>query len=276
MELEFTKMHGIGNDFVLFDFRQAPRHLTHDQIMHIADRRFGIGCDQVLVLEDPRHPQADVYYRIFNANGGEVQQCGNGARCIAAYLRQNGYPDSEMIVAETGKDLLELRFTEDNQVTVNMGRAVFDPAGIPLQADQQQAEYTLSTSHGDVRFMALSMGNPHAVLLVEDVDRAAVAELGPGIQNNPVFPQGVNVGFMQIIDPSNIRLRVYERGAGETLACGSGACAAVVAGQCYHGLQSSVKVNLRGGDLFISCEASDQPVHMTGPATTVFRGKITL
>jgi len=276
MDLEFTKMHGLGNDFVLFDFRESSHSLSRDQIIAVANRRFGIGCDQVLVLENPKRSGVDVHYRIFNADGGEVEQCGNGARCIAVYLRHHGFPDSEIIVAETKKELLQLTFNDDDQVKVNMGIPEFTPALIPLGVEKQSADYSISTSQGEITFNALSMGNPHAVLWIEDVDQAPVSDLGPEIQQNSMFPEGVNVGFAQIVDAGTIRLRVFERGAGETLACGSGACAAVVAGQYHHGLSASVNVKLRGGELNITREGEGQPVWMTGPATTVFTGKIEL
>lgn len=276
MQLQFTKMHGIGNDFVVFDFRDEARHLTSEQVRFIADRRFGIGCDQVLIVQSPENDSADVQYRIFNSDGGEVEQCGNGARCIAIYLREHGFNNQEVITAETQKGILQLTFANDNQVRVNMGQADFSPASIPLSVAQQSDQYIVTTSIGDFSVVALSMGNPHAVLLVDDVDQAEVERLGPEIQQSSLFPAGVNVGFMQKVDSNSIRLRVYERGAGETLACGSGACAAVVAGQTFHGLSTSVNVNLRGGTLNISREGEGQPVWMTGPATTVFTGVIQL
>ncbi|MDX1519089.1 MAG: diaminopimelate epimerase, partial [Gammaproteobacteria bacterium] len=210
------------------------------------------------------------------ADGGEVEQCGNGARCIAVYLREHGFPDQPVITAETKKELLQLTFTPDGEVRVNMGLPDFSPLAIPLAVEVGADEYSLETSLGKIVFNALSMGNPHAVLLVDDVDQARVSTLGPEIQQNAMFPEGVNVGFMQIMNANAIRLRVYERGAGETLACGSGACAAVVAGQRYHGLSTSVDVSLKGGSLNISRESEGQAVWMTGPAETVFTGEISL
>jgi len=276
MELQFTKMHGLGNDFIVLDFRDSRLTLTPEQIRFLADRRFGIGCDQVLMLEPARDTEADVFYRIYNADGGEAEQCGNGARCIAAYLREHGYPDRDMIIAETQKERLQLSFTADGLIRVNMGHPVFDPASIPLAVDPAATEYTVLTTRGEIHFIALSMGNPHAVLLVNDVETAPVSDLGSEIQQSALFPQGVNVGFMQKLDAHTIRLRVFERGVGETLACGSGACAAVVAGQIRHGLAASVNVKLKGGELNITREGDRHPVWMTGPATTVFKGTIRL
>ncbi|HKK16679.1 MAG TPA: diaminopimelate epimerase [Gammaproteobacteria bacterium] len=276
MELTFTKMHGLGNDFIVIDCRQQPFSLTPEQIQALADRHTGIGFDQLLVIGPASSGKADIGYRIYNSDGGEVSQCGNGARCIASYLHDRHIVRKDEIVAETREGLLRLYRQDDGQVRVNMGVPRLQPADIPLQADQRQPEYCLAINGHDIRFSALSMGNPHAVLQVDDIDTAAVGELGPAIQQAALFPAGVNVGFMQVIDSRQIRLRVYERGAGETLACGSGACAAVVAGILAGTLENTVDVSLQGGHLLVSWQGEGEPVWITGPATEVFEGRMTL
>ena len=276
MELRFTKMHGLGNDFVVIDGVRQPVDLTPEQVRFLADRRFGVGCDQLLLVEPARDPAAAFRYRIFNADGGEVEQCGNGARCFARFVREQGLTDLEVIPVETHAGLIELRVLADGLVRVNMGRPRFEPADIPFDAPQRAAHYALDLNGKSLDIGAVSMGNPHAVLQVNDVDRARVEELGPWIESHARFPNRVNVGFMQVLDRSHIRLRVFERGAGETLACGTGACAAVVVGIEQGVLDREVDVALTGGHLVISWAADDQPVMMTGPATTVFEGRIAL
>lgn len=276
MQLNFTKMQGIGNDFVVLDARRAPIRLDVEAMRLIADRRFGIGCDQILLLEPPAGEMADVHYRIFNADGSEVEQCGNGARCIARYLHANGLNDKTEIVAETSSGLLTLYIELEEQVRVDMGVPRFDPADIPLAVSERAEVYKLSLEQGEFPFRAVSMGNPHAVLESGDVDTVPITVVAPLIQAHPMFPAGVNVGFMQINDPDHIRLRVYERGAGETLACGSGACAAVVCGIQAGMLSDCVDVDLPGGRLQIQWAGGDSPVWMTGPAEFVFRGSMDL
>ena len=276
MEQQFTKMHGIGNDFVVFDSFSHSIDLTREQIRHLADRQFGIGCDQVLLLEPPQHDNADVRYRIFNADGGEVMQCGNGARCAAVYLKEKGLVNKNEIVAETGAGSLVLNINDDGRVTVNMGVPEFEPAKIPMQADEYEEQYHLVCGDDEITFGAVSMGNPHAVIIVDDVDKAPVNALGPAIQSNELFPESVNVGFIQILNNGAFKLRVYERGSGETLACGSGACAAMVIA-CQQGyLEGTIDAELRGGHLTLSWVGEGEPVYMTGPATTVFEGKVKL
>ncbi|WJW75579.1 diaminopimelate epimerase [Thiohalobacter sp. IOR34] len=276
MRLQFTKMHGLGNDFVVFDAIHQQVELTPAQVRFIADRRRGIGCDQVLLVERATRPDADFRYRIFNADGGEVEQCGNGARCFARFVRDHGLIDRDRIRVETRGGLIELQIQADGQVRVDMGPPRLDPADIPFQAPTRAARYALEVEGEALQIGALSMGNPHAVLQVEDVDTAPVARLGPLIEHHPRFPQRVNVGFMQVLDPGHIRLRVHERGAGETEACGTGACAAVVAGRLQGLLDEQVEVELPGGDLVISWAGDAAPVYMTGPAVSVFEGSIEL
>lgn len=269
-------MHGIGNDFVVFDSFTQSVTLTREQVRHIADRQFGIGCDQVLLLEPPKADDADVCYRIFNADGGEVMQCGNGARCAAVYLREKGLLTKSSVVAETGAGQLVLHIDDNDCVTVNMGVPEFEPAKIPLIADEGSELYNLNLAGEEISFAAVSMGNPHAVIIVDDVDATAVNEIGLAVQDSGLFPQGVNVGFMQILNQQAFKLRVYERGSGETLACGSGACAAMVIA-CQQGyLEGTIDAELRGGHLSLRWVGEGEPVNMTGPATTVFEGTIEL
>jgi diaminopimelate epimerase len=274
MEYQFTKMHGIGNDFVVFDTFTQSLSLSREQVRHIADRQFGIGCDQVLLLEPSEI--ADVRYRIFNADGGEVMQCGNGARCVAVYLKEKGLVSKSEITAETGQGQLILNFDEDDCVTVNMGVPQFEPASIPMKIEEISDQYLLSLGEDDIVFGAVSMGNPHAVIIVDDIDTAPVNVIGPVIQQNELFPESVNVGFLEILNKQALKLRVYERGAGETLACGSGACAAMVIA-CQQGyLEGTIDAELRGGHLTLRWAGEGEPVYMSGPATTVFEGKIEL
>lgn len=275
MRLRFTKMHGLGNDFVMIDAISQRVTITPERARQLADRHFGVGCDQVLVVETPDSPDADFKYRIFNHDGSEVENCGNGARCFAVFVRQRGLTAKSVITVETAVGRMVLHVQEDDQVTVDMGAPILSPADIPLAAPQQATSYTLPTQGaGDITIGAVSMGNPHAVYCVNDCKTAPVETLGPEIEAHPHFPKKVNAGFMQVVSPSEINLRVYERGAGETLACGTGACAAVVAGRLQGLLDNTVKVNLPGGSLSITWEGVDSPVMMTGPATTVFHGQV--
>jgi diaminopimelate epimerase len=276
MKLEFSKMHGLGNDFVVIDAVNQNVTLSAKQVRSLADRHRGIGFDQLLLVERPGGAQADFRYRIFNADGGEVAQCGNGARCFMRFVHDRGLSDKRELLVETASGPLRLVLEDDDQVTVNMGEPRLEPREIPFDAPVRAASYTLEVAGERLEIAAVSMGNPHAVTLVRDVDTAPVERLGPAIERHPHFPQGVNAGFMQVIDFEHIRLRVFERGAGETLACGSGACAAVVAGRLWDRLAARVKVTLRGGDLVVSWAGRGYPVYLTGPATHVFRGRIDL
>jgi diaminopimelate epimerase len=273
MALEFTKMHGLGNDFVVIDAINQPVALTAAQVRRLADRHFGIGCDQLLLVEAATGSGYDFRYRIFNADGGEVSQCGNGARCFMRFVHERGLTDKPRLRIETRSGPLQLRLEDDGQVTVDMGTPRLEPAEIPFEAPAREESYRLEVAGTRLEIAALSLGNPHAVVLVEDIDTAPVAELGPAIEHHPRFPQRVNAGFMQILDSENIRVRVYERGAGETLACGSGACAAMVAGRLWDRLTARVKVILAGGELVVSWTGEGSPVLMTGPATTVYEGQ---
>ena len=276
MLLAFTKMHGLGNDFVVLDGVRQSFSLTPGQIRKIADRRFGIGCDQVLLVGASDKKDVDFHYRIFNADGGEVEQCGNGARCFARFVREKGLTDKSELAVETLCGIIYPIIEADGQVRVNMGVPQFDPAQVPFQAERRQPVYNLDIGGQIIPMSVLSVGNPHAVQIVEDVERAPVTSQGPLVENHPRFPQRVNAGYMQIIDRTHIQLRVYERGTGETLACGTGACAAVVAGRLRHLLDDTVEVAVRGGRLRISWEGEGQPVWMTGSATTVYDGSIDL
>ena len=274
MKLRFTKMHGLGNDFVVLDGIRQAVALTPEQCRRIADRHFGVGCDQILLVEKPTRDDVDFRYRIFNADGGEVEQCGNGARCFVRFVHDNGLTDKSNIRVETASGVIEPRLLDDGLVTVDMGAPHFAPADIPFVAEAEALTYPLKVGEHVIHIAALSMGNPHAVLRVNDLDSAPVDILGAAIESHSRFPQRVNAGFMQVLTPHDIRLRVYERGAGETLACGTGACAAVVAGIRQGWLQSPVSVHTRGGDLVIAWAGDGQPVYMTGPATTVFVGEL--
>ena len=276
MMIDFTKMQGQGNDFVVIDAINQSFDLDAAQLRFIADRHFGVGCDQILLVEPARQPQADFTYRIFNADGSEVEQCGNGARCFARFVRDKGLTTKSEISVETASGIIYLRLQDDGQVTVNMGAPVFVPARIPFLAEAETGLYTLEVAGEKQDVSVLSMGNPHAVLRVNNVDSAPVVELGRQIESHPRFPQRVNVGFMQILDRQHIRLRVFERGSGETLACGSGACAAVVAGRQQGWLDAKVEVSLAGGELQIDWPGGDEPVMMTGPAVSVYEGKLNL
>jgi diaminopimelate epimerase len=270
--LRFTKMEGIGNDFVVVDATRSPFVLTPAQIRLLADRRFGVGCDQVLVVE-PAREDADFRYRIFNADGGEVEQCGNGARCFVVYVREHGLTDRREIRIETAGGVIVPRLESDDEVTVDMGVPRFAGAEVPFIDGTGAVVEPLDVDGTQVAISAVSIGNPHAVQIVDDVDRAPVGTLGPLIERHPRFPERVNAGFMQIVDRATMRLRVYERGAGETLACGTGACAAVVAGRRLGLLDERVRVRMRGGDLTIAWPGEGSPVTMKGPARTVFEGE---
>ena len=272
MKLRFTKMHGLGNDFVVIDGVRQEVRLSTAALRLIADRRFGIGCDQVLLVERPTRPDADFRYRIFNADGGEVEQCGNGARCFVKFVRAQGLTDRRRITVETARGLITPEEVDDCAVTVDMGPPRFAPAEVPFVAAADAPVHVLDVDGRPVEVSVLSMGNPHAVQVVADVDGAPVATEGPCIEHHPRFPQRVNAGYLQVIDRANIRLRVWERGAGETLACGTGACAAVVAGIRRGLLDPVVAVATRGGRLTIEWRGPGHSVRMTGPAVTVFEG----
>lgn len=274
MKLHFTKMQGLGNDFVVIDGIRQPVALNVERIRLLADRRFGVGCDQVLLVEATESAEVDFRYRIFNADGGEVGQCGNGARCLARFVRDQGLTDRDDLCVETLSGRLRLHLEADGQVTVDMGQPRLEPVDIPFFADERAPRYLIAADGVELEIGVVSMGNPHAVLRVDDVDHAPVAHLGPLLERHGRFPQRANVGFMQIVAPNCIRLRVFERGAGETLACGSGACAAVVAGRLWGRLSPSVRVELPGGELNIHWAGEGESVMMTGPATTVFQGWI--
>lgn len=275
MKIKFSKMHGLGNDFVVIDGMRQCVAFTPEQIRALGDRHTGIGFDQLLLVEPPEAPGADFRYRIFNADGGEVEQCGNGARCFVRFVHDQKLTDKNAIVVETKRGIIHPRLESDGLVTVDMGQPRFAPAEIPFESDTDAAEQALQLPDGTTLTIgAVSMGNPHAVTVVADVAMAPVAVQGPQVENHVRFPERVNAGFMQIEDRHNIRLRVYERGAGETLACGTGACAAVVSGIRRGLLDSPVRVQTRGGDLSIAWGGVGHPVIMTGPAVTVFTGEI--
>ena len=276
MRLSFTKMQGLANDFIVLDGFKAPLTLSPAQVRAMADRRLGVGCDQVLVLHPGRTPAADAQFTIFNADGGEVAQCGNGARCAADFLLARGYVSGREVRLETGAGVIHVQAEGGNVYRVNMGVPAFEPARVPLRADRRQNLYRLQSRSAEWEFSAVSLGNPHAVLRVDDVDQADVEGIGRAFQGSGMFPQGINVGFMQVLNPGAIRLRVCERGVGETQACGSGACAAVIAGRINHGLAGAVDVALRGGRLHIQWKGEGEAVWMTGPAETVFEGSINL
>ena len=272
-KLRFTKMHGLGNDFVVLDGIRQQVDLTASQYKRLADRRLGVGCDQVLVVERPRSPDVDFRYRIFNADGGEVEQCGNGARCFVKFVRDNGYTQAKRIRVETAGGIIVPEIDDSGEVTVDMGVPRFRAEEVPFTGGTGAVEEALDVGGAVRRVSVLSMGNPHAVQVVADADAAPVTDEGPRIERHPRFPSRVNAGYMQVVDRANIRLRVWERGAGETLACGTGACAAVVAGIRRGLVDSPVRVATRGGALTITWEGDGRPVMMKGPATTVFEGR---
>jgi diaminopimelate epimerase len=276
MRLHFTKMHGLGNDFVVIDAIHQTLDMTPELSRRLADRRRGIGCDQVLLVEAPRLAGTEFHYRIFNADGSEVEQCGNGARCFARFVREQGLTRSDRIAVGTAAGVISLEVRPDSQISVDMGVPRLDPADIPFDAKRRAAAYDLGHGCDALRIGAVSMGNPHAVLRVDDIEQAPVEDIGPRIEHDRHFPNRVNVGFMQIIDAGHIRLRVWERGVGETLACGTGACAAVVVGRLWGELGERVRVELPGGELVIHWLGEGTAVIMTGPAARVFDGDIDL
>src|SRR6185436_2866375 len=284
MKLRFTKMQGAGNDFVVLDATRHPMPLTSDQLRRVGDRRFGVGCDQILVIEASKTPGVDFGYRIFNSDGSEVEQCGNGARCFVRYVVDKGLTDKRTIRVQTINALLELRLQDDGRVTVDMGAPVFDLPRIPFDPKESSPRHEngferwpLDLGDGITADVAvLSMGNPHAVQRVDDVDHAPVGIVGPLVEHHESFPRRVNAGFLQILSRSEVKLRVFERGAGETLACGTGACAAVVAGIRLGWLDAAVEVHTRGGLLTIEWPGGPASVLMTGPAQMVYEGEIDL
>lgn len=271
--LKFTKMHGLGNDFVVFDAVRQGVDLTRAQLQLLADRRFGVGCDQILLVERPTQAGADFRYRIFNADGSEAEQCGNGARCFVKFVRDQGLTAQRVMRVETAGGMISPTLQDDGEVRVDMGRPRFLPSDIPFKADQDSVIHRLEIDGDVLEITVLSMGNPHAVQVVADIDRAPVTTQGPRLEHHPRFPQGVNAGYMQVVDRVTIALRVWERGAGETMACGTGACAAVVAGIRRGLLAAHVTVHTRGGLLVIDWPGPDAAVQMTGPAVTVFEGE---
>ncbi|MBP7546621.1 MAG: diaminopimelate epimerase [Corallincola sp.] len=276
MYVHFAKMHGIGNDFVVIDAITQNVFLSKEQIQRLADRHFGIGFDQLLLVEPPYDPEIDFHYRIFNADGSEVEQCGNGARCFARFVRLKQLTNKSRITVSTKAGNIVLYVEDDDQITVNMGSPQLEPGKIPMRANRQELTYLERINGETVMFGAASMGNPHAVITVADVASAPVETLGPALQAHERFPASVNVGFMEVVASDHIRLRVYERGAGETLACGTGACAAAVVGQLQGKLGPKVRVDLPGGTLTIRWKGGDAPVRMTGPAEHVFDGAFEL
>ena len=276
MLLKFTKMHGAGNDFVVLDGFRQDIELKPEQLRLLADRHFGVGCDQILLVEKPQSDEADFRYRIFNADGGEVEQCGNGARCFMRFVHDQQITEKREILVETRSGLITPRLEQDGRVTVDMGKPIFEPDRIPFKDGHGSVSEPLEVAGETLDVSVLSMGNPHAVQVVNDVKQAPVERLGSLIELHPRFPNRVNAGFMQIMDRTHIMLRVYERGSGETLSCGTGACAAAVAGIRRGLLDSPVSVATRGGALSISWEGDDAAVLMTGPAIAVFTGEINL
>lgn len=276
MLLRFTKMHGLGNDFMVIDLISQHAHIQPKHAKQWGDRHTGVGFDQLLLVEPPQDPDVDFRYRIFNADGSEVEQCGNGARCFARFVLDKRLTTKRRIRVETKGGIIELHVRSDGQITVNMGQPRLMPAEVPFQADAPALSYPLVVDGHQVDVAAVSMGNPHAVLNVPDVDTAAVAELGSRIEMHPRFPNRVNVGFLQVVDRKHARLRVWERGAGETRACGTGACAAAVTAIRQGLMDSPVQIDLPGGRLSIEWAGDGQPVMMTGPAVRVYEGQVRL
>ena len=274
MLLKFTKMHGLGNDFMVIDGINQSVTLTAEQVACWADRHFGIGFDQLLLVEAPQSAEAQFKYRIFNADGGEVSQCGNGARCFARFVREKGLTRENPISVETDSGILHLNAIDDSRVQVDMGVPRFEPAQIPLLAEQQADQYRIELGDGDVMVSAISMGNPHAIIQVDDIDNIAIDTIGPALQASERFPQSVNVGFMQVVGSHSFRLRVYERGVGETMACGSGACAAMAAGRQLGLLDDNATASLSGGNLELNWQGTGKPVMMTGETAMVYEGEI--
>jgi diaminopimelate epimerase len=276
MQIQFSKMQGLGNDFVVIDNVTQNVFFSKEKIRQLSDRNFGIGFDQLLLVEPPYDPEQDFHYRIFNADGSEVSQCGNGARCFARFVKMKGLINRNRIVVSTKAGRMVLHLEKDGQVTVNMGVPQFAPNKIPLKANKQEKTYIIRADDHTFFCGAVSMGNPHCVLLVDDVEQTDVETMGPLLESHERFTEGVNVGFMQIINPGHVKLRVYERGAGETLACGSGACAAVAVGQIQNRLSKDVRVDLPGGSLKIRWQGKDNALKMTGAAEHIFDGYINL
>ncbi|MCO1334860.1 diaminopimelate epimerase [Microbulbifer sp. OS29] len=276
MRVKFSKMHGLGNDFVMLDGISQKIKLTPEKIRRLADRCLGVGCDQVLLVESPRTPEADFRYRIFNADGSEVENCGNGARCFARFVRERRLTGKKRLRVETAAGILLLKVLDSDRVSVDLGAPVLEPEQIPFSADRRADSYPLEINHETFTIGAVSMGNPHAVLLVEDVTEAPVDRLGPLLECHPRFPQKVNVGFLQIDSRDEAQLRVFERGVGETRACGTGACAAMVYAHLRGLVNDEVRIQLPGGALTIHWSGPGQPVTMSGPTTTVFHGQIIL
>ncbi|AAU38391.1 diaminopimelate epimerase [[Mannheimia] succiniciproducens] len=274
--MQFSKMHGLGNDFVVVDAVTQNVYFPEEVIKKLADRHRGIGFDQMLIVEPPYDPELDFHYRIFNADGSEVAQCGNGARCFARFVTLKGLTDKKDIAVSTTNGKMILTVQDDGMIRVNMGEPVWEPAKIPFIANKFEKNYILRTDIQTVLCGAVSMGNPHCTLVVDDVETANVTELGPLLENHERFPERVNVGFMQVINPNHIKLRVYERGAGETQACGSGACAAAAIGIMQGLLENKVQVDLPGGSLWIEWQGEGHPLYMTGDATHVYDGVIKL
>jgi diaminopimelate epimerase len=276
VQLQFSKMHGLGNDFMMVDGVTQNVFLSPEKIRQLADRNFGIGFDQLLLVEPPYDPEQDFHYRIFNADGSEVEQCGNGARCFASFVKMKGLTNRNKIAVSTKVGNIILYIERDGQVTVNMGKPVFEPSRIPLIANKEEKTYLMRIEEKTLFFGAVSMGNPHCVLEIEDIDTADVHTLGPIITKHERFPEGVNVGFMQIVSRNKIKLRVFERGVGETLACGTGACAAVAIGQIQGKLDRDVSVTLPGGTMSIRWNGLGNVLKMTGPTQHVFDGQLQL
>lgn len=276
MKIAFTKMHGLGNDFVVIDAINQSLSLTPEQVRFIADRHRGIGCDQVLLVEAPISENMDFRYRIFNQDGGEVGQCGNGARCFTRFVVDNGLTEKTEIAVETASGVIHPRLEADGQVTVDMGVPSFVPNSLPFEAEVESDRYYLQVNEDEVEIGAVSMGNPHALVLVDDTTTAPVSTWGPVIESHARFPQRVNVGFMQRVSRTQLRLRVYERGVGETQACGTGACAAMAVAHQWGMVDDAVTVQLQGGQLLIRWAGGQTPLLMTGPAQTVFEGTIDL
>ena len=276
MQLQFAKMHGLGNDFVIFDAVNQDVVLSAEQLRWIANRRLGVGCDQILIITPAHDADVDFNYQIYNSNGEEVEQCGNGARCVGKFLALNGLTDKTVIDIKTISGVYHINLRDDGYVTVDMGVPVFEPKQIPFTADQPSSSYEIKVEKQKIQIGAVSMGNPHAVLQVDDIKSAPVTTLGPKIETHSMFPNKTNVGFMQVLNSKHILLRVFERGVGETSACGTGACAAVAVGQIQNLLDTEVTVELPGGNLQIECQSSNDPVFMTGPAQLSFEGSLTL
>jgi diaminopimelate epimerase len=274
MRIEFTKMHGLGNDFIVLDLPAEAPLPTEAQWRALSNRHTGVGFDQALVLQPPRRPGTDTFYRVFNADGHEVEQCGNGARCVAALLHRRGRRNGETIAMDCNAGLMRAKVLAGDLVSIDLGVPNFDPKSLPFDVPAQNASYTLVAGGESIELSAVSIGNPHAVLRVEAVESAAVERIGRALQSNAHFPRQVNVGFMQVLDTANIRLRVYERGVGETLACGTGACAAAVVGRHLGLLGTDVEVRVPGGALSVHWSGPGQSVWLTGPAQQAFEGRV--